>query len=71
MKINSIQIPLDPEIEQLASRLSDAEKKTLSLIISAFVARPTRSISQVMDDIAFYAKKQGLKNDEIEGLVEE
>jgi hypothetical protein len=71
MKINSIQIPLEPEIEQLASRLSDAEKKTLSLIISAFVARPTRSISQVMDDMALYAKKQGLKDDEIPGLVEE
>jgi hypothetical protein len=69
MKINSIQIPLEPEIEQLASRLSDAEKKALSLIISAFVARPTRSISQVMDDMALYAKKQGLKDDEIEGLV--
>ena len=69
MKINSIQIPLEPEIEQLVSRLSDNEKKTLSLIISAFVARPTRSISQVMDDMAQYAKKQGLKDDEIEGLL--
>lgn len=71
MKINSIQIPLKPEIEQLASRLSDSEKNALSLIISAFVARPTRSISQVMDDMADYAKKHGLKEDEIDGLVRE
>jgi hypothetical protein len=70
MKINSIQIPLSPEIEQLVVHLSDTEKKTLSLIISAFVARPHRTMSQVMEDMSRYAKTQGLTQEDIDGLLE-
>ncbi len=70
MKINAIQIPLTPEVEHLVARLSESEKKSLSLIISAFVARPTRNMSQVMEDMSNYARQQGLKEEDIDGLLE-
>jgi hypothetical protein len=69
MKINSIQIPLSPEVEQLVAHLSESEKKTLSLIISAFVARPNRSMPQVMEDMSRYSKKQGLRDEDFDGLL--
>lgn len=70
MKINSIQISLTPEVEHLVAHLSESEKKTLSLIISAFVARPSRNMSQVMEDMSNYARQQGLKEEDIDDLLE-
>jgi len=57
------------EVEELVNRLSESDKKTLSLLISAFVAKPKRNMQQVMDDMAAYAKKQGLNSDELKDLL--
>jgi len=66
-----ISLPLPPETEQLIARLSHNEKKTLSIIIQAFVTRPKRSMIQMMDDMANYAKHQGLNPDELDDLLKD
>lgn len=55
-----ITLSLAPETEQLIRHLTEAEKKSLSLMIRSFVARPKRPMATVMDDMANYAKVQGL-----------
>ena len=64
-----ISLPLPPETEQLIARLSASEKKTLSLLIQAFVTRPKRSMNQVMDDMAKYAKAKGLDLNKLDDLL--
>ncbi len=64
-----ISLPLPPETEQLISRLSEEEKKALSTMIWAFVNRPKRSMNQVMDDMAKYAKAKGLDLDKLDDLL--
>jgi hypothetical protein len=64
-----ISLPLSPETELLVARLSDDDKRTLSLIIQAFVRKPERTMSQVMDDMALYAKRQGLPIDKLDDLL--
>ena len=64
-----ISLPLPSETEQLIARLSDQDKNTLALMIQAFVAKPKRSIEQVMDDMAAYAKHQGLTPDKLNDLL--
>jgi hypothetical protein len=66
-----ISLPLPPETENLIARLSDEEKKALSTMIWAFVNRPKRSMSQVMDDMANYAKAKGLDLDKIDDLLKQ
>jgi hypothetical protein len=62
-------LPLPPETEQLIMRLSDKEKSALVLMIQAFVARPKRTMPQVMDDMAEYAKRQGLDLNKLDDLL--
>jgi hypothetical protein len=64
-----ISLPLPSETEQLIARLSDQEKNTLSLMIQAFVAKPKRSIGQVMDDMTSYAKRQGLTPEKLDDIL--
>lgn len=64
-----ISLPLPPETEQLIMRLSDKEKNALALMIQAFVARPKRTMPQVMDDMAEYAKRQGLDLNKLDDLL--
>jgi hypothetical protein len=64
-----ISLPLSPEIEEQIELLSENEKRSLSRLIQAFVVKPKRSINQVMDDMAVYAKKQGLDLNELPTLL--
>jgi hypothetical protein len=64
-----ISLPIPIEAEQLIVKLSDQEKKALSVIIQAFVARPKRTMPQVMDDMAEYAKQKGLNIDKLDDLL--
>jgi homoserine kinase len=64
-----ISLPLPSETEQLIARLSDQEKNILSLMIQAFVAKPKRSIEQVMDDMTSYAKRQGLTPEKLDDIL--
>ncbi len=64
-----ITLPISPETEKLIEQLPDNEKKTLSLLIQAFVTRPKRTMNQVMDDMADYAKKKGLDKDTLDELL--
>jgi len=64
-----ISLPLSPEIEEQIELLSENEKRSLSRLIQAFVVKPKRSINQVMDDMALYAKKQGLDLNELPTLL--
>ncbi len=64
-----ISLPLPPETEQLIAKLSAKEKNTLSVIIQAFVARPKRTMSQVMDDMTAYANRKGLTSDQLDDLL--
>lgn len=66
-----ISLPISSETEQLISKLSDNEKKTLALIINSFVARPKRTMPEVMDNMAEYAKQQGLDLKKLEDLLNE
>ncbi len=66
-----ISLPVSPETEQLIVMLSDREKNALSIIIQAFVTRSKRTLPQVMDDMAEYAKRQGLSLDKLEDLLED
>ena len=66
-----ISLPLPAETEQLIVLLSNQEKKTLTLMIQAFVAKPNRSMAQVIDDMAAYAKRQGLTPDKLNDLLKE
>lgn len=66
-----ISLPLSIETEALIQRLSEEEKKSLALLIQAFVSRPVRPLSQVMDDMAEYAQKKGLNPDELHGLMKD
>ena len=66
-----ISLPLPAETEQLIVLLTDHEKKALALMIQAFVAKPNRSMAQVMDDMAAYAKRQGLTPDKLNDLLKE
>ena len=66
-----ISLPLPPETEQLIARLSASEKKTLSLLIQAFVTHPKRTMSQVMDDMTLYAKRQGLDTNKLDDLLKD
>jgi hypothetical protein len=50
-------------------KLSDSEKKTLALIVNSFVARPKRTMPQVMDSMTGYAKKQGLDVNKLDDLL--
>lgn len=65
-----VSLPLlSPETEQLIMHLSETEKKNLSLLIQAFVARPKRTMANVMDDMAEYAKAQGLTSNTLNDLL--
>jgi hypothetical protein len=64
-----ISLPLPPETEQLILKLSDKEKNALSVIIQAFVARPKRTMTQVMDDMREYANRNGLTSDTLDDLL--
>lgn len=64
-----ISLPISSETEQLISKLSDNEKKTLALIINSFVARPNRTMPEVMDNMAEYAKRQGLDLKKLDDLL--
>ena len=66
-----ISLPLSIETEALIQRLSAEEKKRLALLIQAFVSQPVRPISQVMDDMADYARKKGLNPDHLDGLLKD
>jgi hypothetical protein len=66
-----ISLPVSPETEQMLLKLSESEKKTLALMVNAFVARPKRSMSQVMESMAEYAKKQGLDMNKLDELLNE
>ncbi len=50
---------------------AEKEKKSLALLINAFVAHPERNMGQVMDDMALYAKKQGLDTGNINTLLDD
>ncbi|UXE65026.1 MAG: hypothetical protein KA713_10980 [Chryseotalea sp. WA131a] len=64
-----ISLPITPETEQMLLKLSDSEKKTLALIVNSFVARPKRTMPQVMDSMTGYAKKQGLDVNKLDDLL--
>lgn len=64
-----ITLPISQEMEKLIEQLPESEKKTLSLLIQAFVSRPKRTMNQVMDDMADYAKKNGLDKDKLDDLL--
>ncbi len=64
-----ISLPISPETEKLIEQLPDNEKKTLSLLIQAFVTRSKRTMSQVMDDMADHARKRGLDKDKLDELL--
>jgi hypothetical protein len=66
-----ISLPISPETEKLIERLPEKEKKTLSLLIQAFVTQPKRSMTQVMDDMADYAKKRGLDINNLDNLMKD
>jgi hypothetical protein len=66
-----ISLPVSPETEQMLLKLSESEKKTLALIINSFVARPKRTMPQVMESMAKYAKKQGLDMNKLDELLNE
>lgn len=64
-----ISLPLTQDIEHLIEKLPESEKKSLSLLIRAFVLAPQRNIGQVMDDMATYARSKGLTQDELDDLL--
>ena len=64
-------LPISPETERLIQQLTDNEKKSLSLLIQAFVTRPKRTMSQVMDDMSEYARKKGLDKDKLDDLLKD
>jgi hypothetical protein len=64
-----ISLPITPETEQMLLKLSRSEKKTLALIINSFVARPKRTMPQVMDSMTEYARKQGLDLSKLDDLL--
>ncbi len=66
-----LTLPISPETEKLIEQLPESEKKTLSLLIQAFVTRPKRNMSQVMDDMADYAKKAGFNKDKLDDLLKD
>lgn len=66
-----ILLPLPPETEHLITRLSEKEKNTLSMIIQAFVSRPKRTMPEVMDSMAEYARQQGLNTQDLNNLLKE
>ncbi len=66
-----VTLPISPETEKLIEQLPESEKKTLSLLIQAFVTRPKRNMSQVMDDMADYAKKAGFNKDKLDDLLKD
>lgn len=66
-----ISLPLPPDTEKLIAQLSDDEKKALSTMIWAFVNRPKRTMNQVMDDMAKYAKSKGLDLDKLDELLKD
>jgi hypothetical protein len=66
-----ITLPISPETERLIQQLPDNEKKSLSLLIQAFVTRPKRTMSQVMDDMTEYARKKGLDKDKLDDLLKD
>lgn len=66
-----ITLPISPETEQLILKLSENEKKVLALIVNSFVARPKRTMPQVMDSMADYAKRQGLDLNQLGDLLKE
>jgi hypothetical protein len=66
-----VTLPISPETEKLIEQLPESEKKTLSLLIQAFVTRPKRNMSQVMDDMADYAKKAGFTKDKLDDLLKD
>jgi hypothetical protein len=66
-----ISLPISSETEQLISKLSDNEKKTLALIINSFVVRPKRTMPEVMDSMTVYAKQQGLNLKKLGDLLSE
>jgi len=66
-----ISLPLPIETQALIESLTPNEKKRLALFIQAFVTKPARPISQVMDDMAEYARKQGLTPDKLDDLLKD
>jgi hypothetical protein len=66
-----VTLPISPETEKLIEQLPESEKKTLSLLIQAFVTRPKRNMSQVMDDMTNYAKKAGFNKDKLDDLLKD
>lgn len=66
-----ISLPISPETEKLIEQLPEREKKVLSLLIQSFVTQPKRSMSQVMDDMADYAKKKGLDTNNLDNLLKD
>ena len=66
-----ISLPLPPDTEKLIAQLSEDEKKALPTMIWAFVNRPKRTMNQVMDDMAKYAKSKGLDLDKLDELLKD
>ncbi len=64
-----ISLPLSPDVEERVAHLPENEKVSLSLLINAFVTKPDRSLAQVMDDMALYAKQQGLNVEDLPTLL--
>ncbi len=65
-----ITLPITPETEKLIEQLPDDEKRKLSILLQAFVKRPKRTMSQVMDDMIEHAKKKLDKN-KLDDLLKE
>jgi len=64
-----ITLPITPETEKLIEQLPDDEKRKLSILLQAFVKRPKRTMSQVMDDMTEYARKKGLDKSKLDDLL--
>jgi hypothetical protein len=50
--------------------MSNKEKESVSLLVNEIIA-DTRTLEQVMDDMAKYAKKQGLTPDKLDEILNE
>jgi hypothetical protein len=71
----TISIPVDEETARAFSRASAEQQRKLQILLNLrlreLTSGPTKSLQQVMDEIAAAAKQQGMTPEVLESLLNE
>ena len=65
-----INIVVNDNAAQKFMLMSNKEKESVSLLVNEIIA-DTRTLEQVMDDMAKYAKEQGLTPEKLDEILNE